>query len=372
MVKDSIGSKMHTFPSSLKTKLCAVFIFSLFLYSIAWAEENQQVKFGISFPPAKNREELEFSLKWLTDLHVSTIRLSESWKKREKRPGEFDWTSLDERIDFASANGLSLMLTIESTAPSWECLAHPDDRSCVFSDEAHFSRYIRLLLLRYSGKIDKIQFGNEWDAWWGYSGSAEDFTRFNNIVYALTKELSPTTAVVLGGVTPTLAACILFYRDGRDMFLPGQDVLEKNVTPQGIRSSQNRELDGFLKKGIEKRVSSVFQNAKYDMIDVHLYDWPENWSAILDFYRQMTGKPVLVSEFECVHPAYEKYSQDFQAGRLQTCLETLAKMSVLEAYHFSLVDIPGSSHKNSGLIDQGLGLKKAYSVFKNFITKSRP
>ncbi len=49
-------------------------------------------------------------------------------------------------------------------------------------------------------------------------------------------------------------------------------------------------------KNFKEKVLFVFNNAKYDIIDIHLYDDAENWHKYIDLLPK--DKPIIVTEFE--------------------------------------------------------------------------
>lgn len=348
-----------------KSKIvCLLAFFCLSAYYVF--PEKTNLKLGISFPPMKNKKQREFTLEHLKSLNVSLVRYSAHWKLREPSQGRFYWKPLDERVNFTLKNKISLLLTIPSDGPAWACGEVANDRSCVFKDKQEFRSYIRALLNRYSNRIDKIQFGNEWDSIFWYAGSHKDYVEFNNILYEETKKYSPQTKVVLGGITKSVFMYIAFCKNKQEMVLPEEKYLTQGRTQHGIKQHLLQRCPRGA--SLEERVNYVLENAKYDIVDLHLYDDPENWPTYLQILTALTDKPIIVSEFGCPNPSWEKYTQKYHAQRLKTCLQTLSRLPIEEAYHYTLVDSRGelSYHINNGLIDNDLKTKKAYSVFKDF------
>ena len=140
--------------------------------------------YGMSFPPFKNSEEINFTLKELKALNINKIRIAIDWKYREPNKGEYNWKAMDERMNSAGENNVSVLLTVHSSGPDWACSNVKNDKSCVFNDEEDFKRYVKDMINRY--EIDKIQFGNEWEN--TYAGTMEEFVKFNNILYETVKD----------------------------------------------------------------------------------------------------------------------------------------------------------------------------------------
>jgi len=256
------------------------------------------LKLGISFPPVGNDQEREFTLQHLKTLNANLIRNSIHWKFREPEKGNFNWKNDDNRIDFFNNNGISLLLTVESDGPDWACSLR-NEKSCVYNNEEDFRNFVNAFITRYKGKIDKIQFGNEWDNNFWYVGTAEEFTTFNNILFEEVKKISPETKVVLGGLTkwPLLvsAGCegTLDSIQTNDNYYCNPELTScvgefRNI-PEGC---QTEEVINIL-----DRVNYVLENANYDIVDIHLYDDVENWPIYYGAIKNKVSKPIIVTEF---------------------------------------------------------------------------
>jgi len=97
---------------------------------------------GISFPPVADEEQRTFTAPLLDELNVEIIRIGENWSFREPEEGNFQWPSLDARINWAETNGIDVLLTIQSNGPDWACSDLQNDKSCVFKDNEKFRNYI--------------------------------------------------------------------------------------------------------------------------------------------------------------------------------------------------------------------------------------
>ncbi len=118
------------------------------------------------------------------------------------------------------------------------------------------------------------------------------------------------------------------------------------------------------------------QQAKYDVIDIHLYDDPENWQFYYDAVaKNAPGVPILVSEFGGPNVLTEPYTDDYHAQRVQAYLDKIATLQVAEAYYFTLVESPDANeaHVKSGLLTQGPAYlpKPAYYVVQSWSQAAR-
>ena len=312
---------------------------------------------GVSFPPVADEEQRIFTAPLLNELNVKSIRIGENWEFREPTEGNFNWTPLDERIDWAENNGIDILLTIQSNGPDWACGSQQNDRSCVFLDNQKFKNYIELLLQRYPNKISKIQFGNEWQSDFWYIGTEEEFVTVSNIVYNAVQQHSPETKFVLGGFTTIslrfLAGCNGqidgFYDDEGNLY--DREFLDNNCNSTEFQTVLNR-------------IEFILQNALYDEVDIHLYDDAENWKVYFENFRTMVNKPIIISEFGGPNINIEPTSETYQSDRLEYYIRTIDSLQIEQAYFFKLVEGSNNpAHAESGLIDNP-SLTKKLNFFK--------
>ncbi|MCB0477815.1 MAG: T9SS type A sorting domain-containing protein [Crocinitomicaceae bacterium] len=341
-------------------------ILSLFLFHFIFGKSQNDtclynLELGISFPPVSDVTQRTFTLGHLNALGVSKIRFAEEWASREPIQGSFNWQPLDQRIAWADSNNIEILLTIQSNGPAWACSSIQNPQSCVFNDNNEFKVYLDSLLDRYSGKIDKIQFGNEWQGDFWYAGSAAQFVTSNNVLYQAVQDYSPSTQVVLGGFTSRslalMAACngdVSYFYD-EDGYFVSQAQIQSDC---GLQQYQD----------IFARIDSVLSMANYDIIDLHLYDEVERWDEYYYSFSDTITKPILVSEFGGPNTNYEPDTYTFQENRIYEYIKKLDSIGIQEGYFFRLVE--GSSnlaHVNSGLIDDTTFLEKpSYYVFQKF------
>ena len=329
---------------------------------------NQDNKFdlGIAFPPFANQEQIDFSLQHLKALNVTKIRLGETWALREPTKGNFNWGPLDQRVQAVIDNSLSLLLTIHVGAPNWACSEIKNDYTCVPKNKQDFRNYIRELVQRYSNKIDKIMFENEFESHW--AGSKEDLVTFANILYEEVKKYSPETKVVMTSFTRGLLNNMLTCQDG----LP-------HVRLNSLEQFSQDQIQDYCHGQFLKDLSDakyIFKNIQYDHAALHLYDEVDKWDDYLNKFKTLTSKPVLITEMggpnlivescqNCPHP----YTDQYQSDQLKKYFEKLEAMDVKEVYYFKLVEGGQETtvqHQKSGLITKDLKTKPAYDTFKNY------
>ena len=319
---------------------------------------------GMSFPPFANARQIDFTLRELKKLAIDRMRIAVDWRIREPLQGDFNWEPLDQRMQAAQENNISVFLTIASVGPDWACLPPGSDGACLL-DETALQTFIEALLVRYPN-IDKIQFGNEWEAG-SADGTAyidqdsmEKFVTYTNILFDTVQQFSPDIDVVLGGLTRTMPIVEYFLKNGRYPDFSGISLV-RGVTGQDLRDKMDTIKADYDAKGIEQHIAYVFQHAHYDMIDIHLYDDPENWPAYLSVLP--ADKPIVVSEFGGPNSEFENTRPDYQAARMEYYIDAIEALPIIEAYYFKLVESNASYHQDSGLFFSMLRMKPARNVF---------
>lgn len=322
----------------------------------------QSLELGISFPPVSGQVERNFTKPHLDNLGVQKIRIGENWKNREPSQGNFNWSPLEDRLFWADNNHYKVLLTIQSNGPSWACSPLSNNQSCVYNNNTDFKNYLDSLLIKYGDKIDKIQFGNEWQSDFWYIGNANDFVEANNILYHSVQENAPHIKVVLGGFTTIslrfMAGCNgfvnSFYDDDGNFY--DQAFLQSNCNTPALQNILNR-------------IDTVLSFAQYDILDIHLYDDSDQWDEYYYNFIDTITKPIIVSEFGGPNINIEPNSDNYQMDRLYSYIKKLDSLEISEAYFFKLVEGTNNpAHATSGLIDgTNLNEKPIYYLFKSFI-----
>jgi len=313
----------------------------------------------MSFPPVRDIEQRTFSKKHLDTLWVEKIRFGEDWTFREEVKWEYKWKPLDERIQWLKDNNYELLLTVQSKGPDWACSELVNEKWCVFKDNSDFKRYTDTLAQRYSNMIEKIQFWNEWQIKWWYPGEAEEFVESHNALYESFKKYSPNTDVVLWGFTTTSLRFLAWCNNKIDSFHAEEgELLEKKDIYNLCKSEEVKES--------LNRIDYVMNNAKFDIVDLHLYDDSENWKIYVENIKaQYNIKDIIVSEFWGPNMNIVDYSDELQSKEFIKYIEVLDAMRIPEIYYYSLVEWNGNPiHKKSGVITESLKTKSSYWVFK--------
>ncbi len=318
----------------------------------------------MSYPPFVNASWIDFTIAEMKKLAINRMRTGMDWQTREPEPGQFNWGPMDLRMTRAAESHIKVFLTISSTCPPWARLATGKEGACIMDEDA-LRRFLEAVLRRYPG-IDKIQFGNEWEF-----GSEEDtvyndwysvrkFVTYTNILYDAVQKISPDTQVVLGGLTVTWPIMEYFARKGLYPDLSGLD-LARGTTEEYLKNWIDRNWKEYEEKDIKEKVEWVLRHAQYDVLDIHLYDDPENWPEYLSVLPK--NIPIVVSEFGGPNSRFENTSPAYHAARMTDYIDAIEELPIIEAYYFKLVQSPISYHKHTGLFYRNRTVKPARNVF---------
>jgi hypothetical protein len=354
--------------------IAVIFVFSgcvseLILNGVSSVYGNTSIAVGMSFPPFSDSDQIDFSVRKFKELATNRIRISVDWRNREPLQGKFYWAPMDMRMSAAEENGIKVMLTISSLCPDWARVSTGSDGTDIINEDA-LNTFIEAVLSRYDN-IDKIQFGNEWESgtkdgttYTSFS-SVENYVAYNNILYDAVQRISPETEVVLGGLTRAYPIVEYFAAQGKYPDFSGL-ILASGETVAGLRARVDRLKAEFDEKGIKQNIEYVFANANYDILDIHLYDDPENWPEYLSVLPD--NKPIIVSEFGGPNSEFERTWASYQAERMKEYIDAIEQLPITEAYYFKLVDSKTSYHEDSGLYYSSLFRKPARNVFAARLT----
>ncbi len=136
----------------LSRLICGLLIVWVALYLAS--RKTFPVEYGVSFSDVY-AEEIGLDPKVvygqiMTDLKPKYVRLAAYWKFIEKKPGEYDFSSLDYFMEESEKHGVRVVLVVGQKAPRWPECFHPDwflphDPS---AKEGLF-RYVETVVTRY-------------------------------------------------------------------------------------------------------------------------------------------------------------------------------------------------------------------------------
>jgi hypothetical protein len=121
----------------------------------------------------------------------------------EPSPGVFDWSDLDQRIEFIEASGVTPVITLAG-APDWMKGGVPGTTNWSLLDVAPLPQYygafaqLAVAVAQRYPQVKYFQVWNELKGFWNYSSNTwdiQDYTTFYNDVYEALKAYNPSLQV---------------------------------------------------------------------------------------------------------------------------------------------------------------------------------
>lgn len=129
------------------------------------------------------------------------------WAYIENQKGEFDWEHADAMVDYARAQGLTMIARL-GFVPPW---ARPENTSVNYLDETHyadFAAFVAAFAERYRGRVNDIIIWNEPNVSFEWGQRAPDpaaYTELLKATYARAHEKNPDVKILAGALAPNLA-----------------------------------------------------------------------------------------------------------------------------------------------------------------------
>jgi len=256
----------------------------------------------------------------LSEAGMGVVRLSVPWLYIEPEDGNYQWDSLDDRINALQRLQIEPFLTFESNSPwatdrkTWKVgNATPNNMK-------QWRRFVSAVAERYDADgfddmpgivrpVWYFQVANEWispkNRSGGWAGTTKELITYINTAYNAVKAHAPESIFVLGGVA-SFNLDVMLLSEGLETFLVQQRWSETTKTTISVRDAQGSQIRSVL----ENHVRPVFRGAKYDMADAHLYG-PEDRDAARLQEVSSKGRSVPVLSSECGGPSLD-YKDDYQ------------------------------------------------------------
>lgn len=255
----------------------------------------------------------------LGEIGVGVVRLSAAWKRLERSPGQYEWSTFDKQIRMLQNLGIEPFLTFESNAP-WAVRRNTSSLvNGTPKDKRQWQRFVRAVVERYDGDGKKdassllrpvryFQVANEWlgaeNRAGGWLGTTDELIEFINLSHDTVKEASPKAIFVHGGIASGQVDRLVLYEKGTEC-LRQPDLKQCPHVWQLIGSKGK-----YIRHQGEK-ATRVLGETRYDVADLHLYGRLEYDLPRIQTMRNMSGNRPLLSS-ECGGPSLIKRGDTYR------------------------------------------------------------
>ncbi|MEZ5117524.1 MAG: hypothetical protein R2737_14785 [Candidatus Nanopelagicales bacterium] len=157
---------------------------------------------------------------WPT-VRVGSLRLwdtSTGWAQVEKKPGEYDWTSLDAALAAAKKAGTKDILLVLGTTPEWAATKIVEGYDYPLPGSASapknfddWDTWVRTVATRYQGQIRAYQVWNEASLLNFWNGTPDQMGELTERAYKIIKSIDPKAIVVAASTTTRLEGSYLRF-----------------------------------------------------------------------------------------------------------------------------------------------------------------
>lgn len=233
-------------------------------------------RLGLGFPPKKTDHYYLFP-----KCGFGLVRLNVRWQLREPTRGSYQWAGLDARVRALQDLGMDVMLTLESSSEWGTKPTKYTAANQVPARMSDWTEFVTRLVEHYDGDgvqdmkglkrpVKYYQFANEWPAKrnrsGGWTGTIDELIEYLNASYDAVKAADPKAPVILGGIASIgLDVMVLAAGEGHYTARPSYSPEAKQIlTVDSVkRDPRSRQM-------VDDR-ERVLRNARYDMVDLHLY-----------------------------------------------------------------------------------------------------
>ena len=137
-----------------------------------------------------------------------------AWSQIEVSPGVYDWTNLDNAVNFARANGVTDIMFVIAGTPQFYSASTCRAPACLPTDGsagapldvAAYERFVTAAVTRYNGLITSYQPWNEANLLTFFEGTPQQLADLTKRTYDIVKAIDPAAKVVATSVGTRLGA----------------------------------------------------------------------------------------------------------------------------------------------------------------------
>ncbi len=201
-----------------------------------------------------------------------------AWSQIELQKGEFKWDNLDHAVANAEAKGMTDILEVLGTTPTWaaskvskgEYPPTPGAAS-VPKDLADWDAWVTAVVTKYKGRITSYEIWNEANLKMFFNGKPEQLAEMTKRAYDIIKAIDPEAKVIA-------ASPALRLKSSVDRFVPAYlgalaklgwpvDALSIHTYPDATGDPAAR---GLLIKGVKELITAAGAPATLELWDTEL------------------------------------------------------------------------------------------------------
>ena len=137
-----------------------------------------------------------------------------AWSQIETSPGVYDWTNLDNAVNFARANGVNDIMFVIAGTPQFYSASTCRAPACLPTDGsagapldvAAYERFVTAAVTRYKGLITSYQPWNEANLLTFFEGTPQQLAELTKRTYDIVNAIDPAAKVVATSVGTRLGA----------------------------------------------------------------------------------------------------------------------------------------------------------------------
>lgn len=137
-----------------------------------------------------------------------------AWSQIETSPGVYDWTNLDNAVNFARANGVTDIMFVIAGTPAFYSASTCRAPACLPTDGSAgapldvgaYERFVTAAVTRYKGLITSYQPWNEANLLTFFEGTPQQLADLTKRTYDIVKAIDPAAMVVATSVGTRLGA----------------------------------------------------------------------------------------------------------------------------------------------------------------------
>ena len=210
----------------------------------------------------------------LQEIGVRSTFFGAWWGQIERRPGEYDWSSVDGPVDAALGCGIEPMIKITVAARPGEASQPPENMEA-------YSRFVSALVQHFRGRVRSYAIENEINSW-RLTWTGQTYGALRATAYEAIKDADPGAQVLDSGLI-MMAYIVARANELKQAGQTGEALAMLNRFEQGMRRKDYALPD--TEEQLTKWLSDPNYQRAVGLVD-ELFAHPETYDALQVHYLQ--------------------------------------------------------------------------------------